>query len=136
MFLATLFWVMLSCHTIMKPYPIPIPNPNLLTNHIPSYSMTAWHENGTLFWLTRDRSRSSSYYTAQWFEPVSFVYAYARERKRGLHVSAELSRDWIQTKGFACLYFEGVFLFCSCLYTHNFGLFQERNVWVVKRTLK
>jgi hypothetical protein len=37
--------VMLSCHTIMKPHPIPIPN--LLTNHIPSYSMTAWHENGT-----------------------------------------------------------------------------------------
>ena len=31
--------VMLSCHTIMKPHPIPIPNPNLLTNHIPSYSV-------------------------------------------------------------------------------------------------
>jgi hypothetical protein len=35
------FSVMLSCHTIMKPHPIPIPNPNLLTNHIPSYAMTA-----------------------------------------------------------------------------------------------
>jgi hypothetical protein len=55
----------------MKPHPIP--NPNLLTNHIPSYSMTAWHENGT------EKGLNLEWKIVHWTSALTFKAIFARK---------------------------------------------------------